>query len=236
MSSFFMDILTQKRITGDKSGLAAVRNRLTTALGAIAGFLSAASSGIAQVQTPSPPVIDPNGVVENFNIQTIAPVLAELGIPYQRRNQNGYDILMADIGIEGVTAIFWPRVCGATRDACAGLVMRAYYTGASNLELNNRFNLTTPPIAAMTDGSSVFAQRYLIGNYGVTRGSLAVNIKVFQDTARKYHETLTSAPSNFIAYGARDDASDAPAKIDNAHTQNADAHSDFGDGVFFSKP
>ncbi|MEM6414313.1 MAG: hypothetical protein AAF720_06605 [Pseudomonadota bacterium] len=181
-------------------------------------------------------IVEPKALISSFDISTMSDFLNELGLRYKKRNQNGYAVLIADIGVDGTTTVFWPRVCDEKRTNCSGLIMRTYFENASQLELNNRFNLTTPPVAAMTDGSSVFVQRYLIGDFGITRGSLAVNIVVFQSTVRKFKETLESAPTTTVAFGARSPEADAPAKILNGNSRIPDQHINIGEGIFLFPP
>lgn len=145
-----------------------------------AALLSVASlvgaSTVGSVAAAQPQIANPNQVLPNVGFQYIVPVLQEAGFNVQQVNLDNQTVLRVQSGNSVV--IMYRRACQQNAD-CAGLWMLAFLNEGRPLPLLNRFNTVSKPARASILNGNVVLDRYLIADYGVTKGSFLVNVGVF---------------------------------------------------------
>ena len=156
---------------------------------ALAASATLCGASIAQTQDP---VSNPRGIVSGYDIVHIEPILKEMGLTTETANTSQPGISAAPVVVGrggGVTIVFTPWACNSPRaNKCAGLIMRAYYPKSTSDALRNTFNTNWQMGSVVGAGDITYLQRYLIGDYGYTRGAFAVDVGVF---ARVASELLT---------------------------------------------
>ncbi|WP_370338578.1 YbjN domain-containing protein [Parvularcula marina] len=134
------------------------------------------------------PVTDPTGVVPNLSFENIEPVIRSFDESITMVNQNGVRL----IRIESRGRVVLLQENGCTRGGCAGLMIFAGFDETTDLETINQYNATTPSQRALLDQDGrVVLLHYVIGDFGVTRGSLIVNIGAFFAGIDKWQEEFS---------------------------------------------
>lgn len=160
--------------------------------------------------------------VPNFDMPTIEPILTEMGVVHERRSStDGTPYLFATL--QNIKFQLWPTSCdSATKSKCAGLQMMAFFPGES-LENLNSFNRFPATKATLLNPNQSVVSRYLIGDYGYTKGTFVVNVSVFVAMALKYQRREHAQPSNTISLQAEAaDSAASASKISNI--TSTDAH------------
>lgn len=186
-----------------------------------AAFAAAALAGLglpaANAQSQDP-VINPGAIVRGYDFNHIEPILKELGLATETVTfaQPGIGEATVLVGrASGTVLIFMPWACNsANANKCAGLIMRAYYSTQTSPALRNSFMERSQMGAVAQTGDVTYLQRYLIGDYGYTRGAFAIDVAVFARVANELYTTINGngAAGNTISFdaSATPQAADAP--------------------------
>ena len=122
------------------------------------------------------PVTDPMGVVPNLAFQHIDPVIRDFDNSVEYVTISGVQVMR--IESRGRVVLLIPNSCSL--NGCAGLRLLAGVNETASPEAINQFNATTPIARAYLNADGkVEMMHYMVGDYGVTRGSLIVNIGAF---------------------------------------------------------
>jgi hypothetical protein len=133
---------------------------------------SIALNGVAAAQAIS----RPTELVPSVAFEDITPVLAELGWQTNVRAVNGQQLM--EVRTPNAILVFRRRAC-TSEASCAGLWMFAFMDDQESLGVINEFNQSSKPARATIVNNKVVLDRYLIADYGITRGSLMVNVVTF---------------------------------------------------------
>lgn len=125
-------------------------------------------------------------VLPNFNAGPLVATLQQANLNPEIQTISGSEVLVLNSGNQKI--LLRPRVCNP---GCAGLLMYSVMGGGASPSAITTYNANTPPTKAFQANGNVFLMRYLIADYGVTKGSLLVNIGVFDNTVAKWTETAT---------------------------------------------
>ncbi len=166
----------------------------------------AATIGAAAAQQDSA-ISNPNGMVPNFDIATMTPILTELGLEVSTRQTNeGKAFIAARYAPSNFTFNIIPAACqnnGVSN--CIGVTTLALYTGAnfnaqSVMAFNERYHFIST--GKSSDGSNAYILRYEIADFGIPRGNIASSIGNFLVLSDKFtKEVSTSSPTaNQIGY------------------------------------
>lgn len=156
---------------------------LTTAMA-----LTAAALCFSGAAAQNEVISNPNQIVPNVALSQVTPLLDEAGYEYQLNQTEEETVLY--VTVNGTNMMLMPRVCQSETD-CDGLWMLALIDGAIDQNIINEFNNNSPATRAAVRGNQVWLDRYLIADYGITRGSLVINIEVFASTIQ-----------DFLSYGS----------------------------------
>lgn len=152
-------------------------------------------------------VANPKSVVANFDIESLGPVLNELGVAWQaQKNDKGQNYVIANAG--GVlNFILAPTACRVDGKAdCIGLNMLSIFDGAPNPQTVRAFNYRYAFARAGIDPSgAAYISRYEIADYGMPRGNLATSIQVFVIQAVALGSELETARRTVSLEGYADD-------------------------------
>ena len=118
-------------------------------------------------------------VLPNLNVEMVQLVLDEAGMDTEMlysEDLGEYVLVKHD----GKKAVLINKAC--TDPGCYGLLAVAFVDGDPDAEEINEFNanVNSATLVRLDDGS-LMIRRYLIGDYGVTRGSLEVDVRVLLD-------------------------------------------------------
>lgn len=166
-----------------------------TALGAAALALTAGISAHAQNQmgSSSAGLSNPTNVVKNFSVQTVGPVLNELGVPWQvQQLDNGAQVLIAASGSTQFILFF--TACQGD-NGCVGMQTVTFFRGADpNPQTVQAFNSSIPFVTAGVDqDGEAYISRYDIADYGIPRGNIASSLANFLATAQMFANELANA-------------------------------------------
>lgn len=179
-----------------------------TALGVAAMAFAGATGAAAQNQMGSSGgLTNPTNVVRNFSVQTVGPVLNELGMPWQvRQLDNGSQYIMAAGGSTQFAIIFTACDQGS---GCIGMQTLALYSGATpNAQTVQAFNASIPFVSAgVAQDGQAFISRYDIADYGIPRGNIASSVVNFLATAEMFASELAAAHQTVSLDGYASDRS-----------------------------
>ncbi|WP_306250957.1 YbjN domain-containing protein [Parvularcula sp. IMCC14364] len=127
-----------------------------------------------------------NGVMPNLSFVTVEPFLNELGyVTEQGQLNDGRKVLRATR--DDRELFFEARACQRDGSNCAGLDMFAIVRDSSTLDAVNAFNGVVPYTKAFyANDEFVLLNRYLIADFGMIRGSFAVNLGVFENSINEW--------------------------------------------------
>ncbi len=185
---------------------------MRTSLGAIALVISA---GAANAQN-SDLISNPRGMVANFDVVNIGPVLTELGVVWQERQlADGRIFIAASIGAD-LSFNVLPTACiGADgKSNCVGANIITIFSGGSpNPQSVSAFNQKYHFASAgmYSDGSGAFLSRYDIADYGIPRGNIASSIYNYFQLAQRFRNEV--ATKTVSADGYADDMSAAALNV-----------------------
>ncbi|MGV6819471.1 MAG: hypothetical protein ACWA5T_03115 [Parvularcula sp.] len=139
---------------------------------AIAAFSLTVFGAGAQAQDV---INNASGIIPSVSLSDIEPVLKEVGFETEIKTINNESLMV--VRALGKTLVMFPKACQPD-GSCAGLWMFAYLNGTSSLEAVNSFNQVAKPARASMVNNKVVLDRYLIADYGITRGSFIINVGV----------------------------------------------------------
>lgn len=163
----------------------------------------AALSGAQAQQT----VANPTSVLANFDVQTVGPILNELGVAWQARKTDTGQTYIAANAAGAVNFVLAPTACrGAGSTDCVGLNMVAVFDGSPNPQTVQAFNYRYAFASAGIDPSgAAYISRYEISDFGIARGNLATSIQVFANQAVMFGSELETARRTVSLEGFADD-------------------------------
>ena len=145
-----------------------------------------------------------SGLMPNYNVSQIEGLLTYMGATYQINtldNGGQYFIVKAS---DGTNHILEPAAC--TDGNCAGLKMITIYNGWTvDLISANKFNSINNAARVIIDEDDpnrLYFYRYLIGDYGYTRGAFVVNMNVFVRTRLQLENFLNQSTAQSISFDA----------------------------------
>lgn len=194
----------------------------STSLGAVALLLSAGAAGAQNQELIS----NPRGMVTNFDVVNLGPVLTELGIVWQERQlADGRPFIAASIGAT-LNFNILPAACvGADgKSNCVGANLITIYSGGSpNPQSVSAFNQKYVFTSAgmYSDESSAFLSRYEIADYGIPRGNVASSVYTFFQIAQRFRDEI--AAKTVSADGYADDMSASALTVSAAQAIGIDA-------------
>jgi|GEM_PF-1450213 len=197
-----------------------------SAFGILAAATAASSNALAQSNAAPGGAQDiissPRGTVPNFDVQTIGPILSELGLVYQAsQTADGTTYLTANIAGE-LNVSFIPSAClSSGRSNCIGLVTIAQFEGTNfNPQTVSAFNQKYSFVSTglVDNGQYAFISRYDIADYGVARGNIASSVTNFYVLARKFRDEIQTSTKTVSLDGYADDLS---SSILNKHSLEA---------------
>lgn len=210
----------------------------------IAVILSAAAAALAvniagasaqnNMGAPSSPLANPTSAVKSFSVQSVGPVLNELGAPWQvNQLDNGTQYIVAASG--SMQFILFFTVCNGAD--CMGMQAVTFFSGANvNPQTVQAFNVRYPFGTAGVDQDGIaYISRYDIADFGIPRGNIASSIINFVGLAEMFSAELAGASQTVSLDGYADDLAAAQlnkgslnhfAGADTAFTLQADKHRD----------
>ncbi len=205
--------------------------RLSTAsIGAI--FLLCAPA-FAQNSFSTDPVSNSKGVLPNFDIENIKPVLDELGVQSRIGTLPDGERFLNASHESGLNFVLHPRDCRAGTSNCLSLISFAFYSTDEahphNPQTVSAFNAHTAAVGTFidSDGDAVI-NRFDLASYGVTRGTLSDTVIMFVDLGIEFYHTLYSSDQTVAVEG---DESDLAANYLNARTLISMTQSSAAGGV-----
>ena len=184
----------------------------------------AVSAGAASAQTEEL-ISNPRGMVTNFDVVNIGPVLTEMGIVWQERQlADGRSFIAASIGA-ALSFNIVPAACLGSdgKSNCVGANLITLFTGGSpNPQSVSAFNQKYVFTSAgmYSDGSSAFLSRYDIADYGIPRGNIASSIFNYFSLAQRFRDEV--ATKTVSADGYADDLSAAALTIESGKAMGFD--------------
>jgi len=175
----------------------------------IAVAVAAVSNALTPAFAQSAGVSNPQSTIPNFDIQSVGPILNELGVAWQaQKADDGQTYLAAHVAGQ-VNFLLAPTACrGANQTDCAGLNMVAIFDGNANPQTVQAFNYRYAFASAGLDPSgSAYLSRYEIADYGMPRGNLATSIQVFANQVVMFGAELATARRTVSLDGYADDLS-----------------------------
>lgn len=175
-------------------------------LGAVALGFAAVTGAQAQNQlTPSQPAVaNPTTIVNKFSVQTVGPVLNELGMPWQvKQLDNGAQYIHAASGSMQFYIFF--TVCET--DGCAGMYAQTIFaTTNANTQTVHAFNSRQLfGSAGLSQTGDAYVVRYDIADYGIPRGNIAISLANFLNLAVMFSDELANAHQTVSLEGYADD-------------------------------
>lgn len=172
----------------------------------------AASAALGSVAGAAQDIVsNPRGMVPNFDVQNVGPVLSELGAVWQEGvASNGQHYIQASVG-DGLYLNFLPMACdGDTGKNCVGLSTVAFFTSdAINYQtiaaFNQRYRFAAAGISP--DNKSAYITRYDLADYGIPRGNLASSVANLAYLASIFRNEIASAGKTVSFEGYSDDMS-----------------------------
>lgn len=170
-------------------------------------FAAALALGItaspALAQTPSS---DEGTLLRNFDIETLIPVVQEMGMSWEGRTAPDGRVLLVTAPT-GLKFILSPTSCRTGRETgCAGLNMVALFKGQADQRTVNSFNYRYAFTSAGIDPSgSAYISRYEIADYGTPKGNLMVSMNVFLNQAAYLNDSLRTATKTVSLDASPDD-------------------------------
>lgn len=190
-----------------------MKKMMLASLGAVALVVSAGAAN-AQGQEL---ISNPRGMVANFDVVNLGPVLTELGVVWQERQlADGRPFIAASIGAT-LSFNIVPAAClGADgKSNCVGANLITLFTGgAPNPQSVSAFNQKYVFTSAgmYSDGSSAFLSRYDIADYGIPRGNVASSVYNYFTLAQRFRDEI--ATQTVSADGYADDMSAAALNME----------------------
>jgi len=151
-------------------------------------------------------------MIYDFNVGTLSPLLSQFGYAHSVGELNGQQAIQ--VSFNGENAVLLPAACNDGR--CVGLAMFTFLNSGLSAEQNDRFNNTLFFASAENwynnAGSQSVLERYLISDYGYSKGSFEVEMVVFFSVLENYR-AYASASMVEASFG-EDDSKMASVNID----------------------
>lgn len=147
-------------------------------VGAAVAAVVFASGASAQV------IANPSGVVRNFDIANLGPVLTEMGIQWEQRvGPENQPFIAADVNGYFVNIV--PTACqGAGFTQCLGVQTFSLNEAANvNQQSINAFNLRYAFLSVGPVSNGFYVSRYDIADYGIARGNVQSSLASFYSIA-----------------------------------------------------
>ena len=180
--------------------------QITAILGAAAVALAANISGASAQNQMGSSLSNPSTVVPKFSVQTVGPVLNELGMPWQvRQLDSGAQYIEAASGSMRFVLFF--TVCNGSE--CAGMHSVTFFNNSNaNSQTVQAFNMRYPfGTAGLDQSSTAYISRYDIADYGIPRGNIASSVVNFLGLAEMFAGELANAHQTVSLEGYADDLS-----------------------------
>lgn len=178
---------------------------ITAVLSAAAFALAVNVSGAsAQNQMGASPLSSPTSVVKSFSVQSVGPVLNELGMPWQvNQLEDGTQFIIASNG--SLQFVLFFTVCSGVD--CMGMQAATFFSGVSaNPQTVQAFNVRYPfGTAGMDQNGVAYVSRYDIADFGIPRGNIASSISNFLNLSQMFAAELAGASQTVSADGYADD-------------------------------
>lgn len=177
-------------------------------------FLAAAvalatATGVASAQQDG--ISNPRGMVTNFDVESIGPILTELGAVWQKRQApDGRPYIAVSAGGE-LTLNVIPTACqGQGFTNCVGMNTIALFSGGSlNYQTVTAFNqkywFSTAGVSE--DGQNAYLSRYEISDYGIPRGNVAASVLNLAVLADRFRDELRTSAQTVSQEGYAEDMS-----------------------------
>lgn len=167
-------------------------------------------------------ISNPRGMIANFDIPNLGPVLTELGIVWQRKvNDSGRGFIAASVGGQ-LSFNLVPTACQGVNDTnCIGLILVSLHGGNSvNTQTVSAFNQAVPFTSAgmLGNNAGAFLTRYEISDYGIPRGNVASSVYNFVGAATGFKEQLDTSSKTVSLDGFADDLSSTYLNRQSAET------------------
>ena len=184
--------------------------KITAYIGAAAlAFVAGVSGAHAQNQMGSQGGLsNPETVVRKFSVQTVGPVLNELGMPWQvGQVSSGAQYIHAAAG-DMQFVMFFTACQGAE---CAGMqTLMLFGGGAANPQTVQAFNVKYPfATAGLDQDGSAYISRYDIADFGIPRGNIASSVVNFLLLSEMFAGELAAAHQTVSLDGYVGDLSSA---------------------------
>ncbi|VAW08328.1 hypothetical protein MNBD_ALPHA05-1279 [hydrothermal vent metagenome] len=168
-------------------------------LGVMAVATVLASSAAAQNSlsgAASPPVVaNPTTLISDFDVQSVGPILDELGVVWRAvATEGGGAAIVANAG-GALNFYMQPSACRVNGTSkCIGVLIFSPYEGDANSQTVRAFNDRYPFTRTALNGSDgAFITRYEIADFGIPRGNVAASLLNFFTLASRFHAELASA-------------------------------------------
>ncbi|MEQ8750696.1 MAG: hypothetical protein RIC52_13065 [Amphiplicatus sp.] len=172
-----------------------------------AAAIAALSIGAASAQEEY--VSNPRGVIPNFDVASVGPILTELGaVWHQRQGAGGQPYIALSAGGD-LSMMMIPTACkGENFTNCVGMNTVAAFSGHSfNHQtvsaFNQRYWFSTAGMSE--DGSGAYISRYEIADYGIARGNVASSVLNLYELAKIFQQELTTAANTVSLEGYAED-------------------------------
>ena len=184
-------------------------NKTVFGVAAAAAALCATGAS-AQMQDP---IVNPRGMVANFDAANLGPVLTELGVVWQERQlADGQRFIAASAG-GNLSFNIVPAACqGPNFTGCVGAQMFAVFTGSpataqSLAAFKAKYAFTS--VGALPDSSAIYISRYDIADYGIPRGNVASSVYSFFALAERFQQEVGGSSKTVSIDGYAEDMSAA---------------------------
>ncbi|WP_165793543.1 YbjN domain-containing protein [Hyphococcus luteus] len=213
---------------------------ITAFFGAAAMALAAGVSGasaqnsMGSGESSGMGLSNPETVVRKFSVQSVGPVLNELGMPWQvGQLSNGAQYMHAAAG--GMQFVLFFTACTGTE--CAGMqsLMMFGETGA-NSQTVQAFNARYPfATAGIDQEGSAYISRYDIADYGIPRGNIASSLVNFLLLSEMFAKELANSHQTVSLEGYAGDLSSSHlnrqelnhvAGAETGYSNQSDQHAD----------
>ncbi|WDI33231.1 YbjN domain-containing protein [Hyphococcus flavus] len=174
---------------------------------ALVGSVSAANAQNQMGSSSGSGISNPTNVVKNFSVQTVGPVLNELGVSWSvERLDNGAQYIIAAAGSMPFLIQF--NACPEGQSGCAGLLTTALFDVATpNAQTVQAFNARAPFVTAGVEQGVTYISRYDIADYGIPRGNIASSIANFLWNADAFAQELAQSHQTVSLDGYASDLS-----------------------------
>ncbi len=184
---------------------------ITAFIGAAAMALASSISGASAQNSMgsgenSGGLSNPESVVRKFSVQTVGPVLNELGMPWQvGQLSNGAQYIHAAAGSMQFVMFF--TACQGAE--CAGMqTLMLFSDTTANPQTVQAFNARYPFATAGVDqAGSAYISRYDIADYGIPRGNIASSLVNFLLLSEMYAKELANSHQTVSLEGYAGDLS-----------------------------